>query len=265
VPRFDRAIVRPPAASFAQGITSSGLGPPALARALVQHADYCAALEAAGLALVRLAPDASHPDSTFVEDTAVATERGVVLARPGAPSRRGETASIALACERLGIACAAIEPPGTLDGGDVCEADGDFLVGISERTNGEGARQLAAILAGWGYSAATIDVRPVPRLLHLKTGLSDLGDGRLAAIAPLLVHPALANFDLVPVDDDEAYAANCVRVNDRVLVAAGCPKFAARLAALGLALVPLEMSEYRKMDGGLSCLSLRLPAGLSAR
>lgn len=262
---FDRAIVRPPAGSFSQGISSSGLGAPAIARAMVQHADYCAALEAAGLALVRLDADSSHPDSTFVEDTAIVTAEGIVVTRPGAPSRAGEVASIALAFRRLGLDFASIEAPGTLDGGDVCESDGDFLIGLSERTNEEGASQLRAILSGWGYSAATIDIRTIPGLLHLKTGLSDLGDGRLTAIAPLLSHPALANFELVPVDDQEAYAANCIRVNDRVLLAAGFPQLAARLRALGYAVVTLEMSEFQKMDGGLSCLSLRIPAALRRR
>ena len=260
--RFDRAIVRSPGSNFAAGITNSGLGPPDHARALVQHADYCAALEAAGLAITRLPSDAAHPDSTFVEDTAIVAEAGIVLTRPGAASRAGETASIALAFHRLGLEFAAIEPPGTVDGGDVCESEGDFLIGLSERTNEEGARQLAAILAGWGYSAVTIDIRVIPGLLHLKTGLSDLGEGTLAAIAPLVSHPALANFELVPVDDDELYAANCIRVNDRVLVAAGYPKLARRLERHGHRVVPLEMSEFRKMDGGLSCLSLRLPETL---
>lgn len=262
---FDRALVRPPSHTFASGITASGLGAPAIPRALVQHADYCAALEAAGLELVRLDPDANHPDSTFVEDTAIATEAGVVVTRPGAPSRAGEVASMALAFRRMGIEFESIEAPGTLDGGDVCESDGDFLIGISERTNEEGAGQLARILERWGYSAIAIDIRAIPGLLHLKTGLSELGDGRLTAIAPLLRHPALANFELVPVDDDESYAANCIRVNDRVLLPAGFPKIAARIAALGLPVVPLEMSEFRKMDGGLSCLSIRLPAALRPR
>src|SRR6185436_7831979 len=114
-----------------------------------------------------------------VEDTAVVTEAGVVLTRPGAQSRAGETISIALAFRRLGLDFASIDPPGTVDGGDVCESDGDFLIGISERTNGDGAAQLAHILSDWGYSAATLDIRKIPGLLHLKTGLSELGDGRL--------------------------------------------------------------------------------------
>jgi len=259
--RFGRAIVRPPARSFAGGITTAGLGVPDLARALEQHAGYCSALGDAGLEVVSLPAEPEHPDSTFVEDTAIVTGRGVVLCRPGAASRTGEVKSMAGALRRMGIEFTAIEPPGTVDGGDVCEAGERFLIGISGRTNEEGARQLGAILAGWGYGSATIDIREVAGLLHLKTGISELGGGRLAVLESLSSLPALAGFEVVPVDGDEAYAANCVWLGDRVLVAAGFPRFAARLHASGETVVELGMSEFRKMDGGLSCLSLRFPAG----
>jgi dimethylargininase len=262
---FDRALVRPPAATFAAGLTEAGLGAPELDLALAQHAAYCDALERAGLELIRLAAEPDFPDSTFVEDTAILTARGAVLTRPGAASRAGETAAIDAALARLGVAPARIEAPGSVDGGDVCDVDGHFLIGLSSRTNDEGARQLAGHLAAWGYSAATIDVRGQgPTLLHLKSGLSELGDGRLVVLPELVGHPELARYELVAVDELESYAANCVRVNDHVLVAAGYPRFAERLERLGYRVWPLEMSEFRKMDGGLSCLSLRLPRGLGA-
>jgi dimethylargininase len=264
VPRFDRALVRPPAPNFAAGLTQAGLGAPDFARALAQHAAYCAALARAGLTPIELAPDPAFPDSTFVEDTAVVTARGAVVTRPGAASRAGETAAIAEALARLGVGTAHLTPPGHVDGGDICELEGRFLIGLSSRTDESGARQLAARLAEWGYSAETVDVRGLgPALLHLKSGLSDLGDGRVAVVRELADHPALAAWERVVVDPGEGYAANCVRVNDRVLVAKGFPRLAATLDRLGYRLEPLEMSEFRKMDGGLSCLSLRLPAGLA--
>jgi dimethylargininase len=264
VNRFDRALARPPAATFAAGLTEAGLGAPDLDLALAQHAAYCAALERAGLAVVELPADPDFPDSTFVEDTAIVTARGAVLTRPGAASRAGETAAIAAALAALGVDCVQIEPPGTVDGGDVCETDDGFLIGLSSRTNETGARQLIERLAAWGYRAATLDVRALgPALLHLKSGLSELGEGRLAVVAELAGHPALAGRELVVVAPAEAYAANCIRVNDRVLVADGFPRFAAELERLGYRVERLAMSEFRKMDGGLSCLSLRLPAGLA--
>lgn len=259
VTTFARALVRPPAPNFGDGLTTAELGAPDVELALAQHRAYRAALERLGLEIVRLDADPRHPDSTFVEDTAVVTRHGVVLTRPGAPSRESEVVSIAAALRRLGLEATAIEPPGTLDGGDVCQAGDRFLIGLSQRTNREGASQLARRLERWGYSVETISIRGLPGLLHLKSGLSDLGDGRLAAVVPLVGHPALLGFELVAVDPEEAYAANCIRVNDAVLVAAGYPRFEERLERLGYTTVALDMSEFRKMDGGLSCLSLRFP------
>ena len=252
-----RAIVRPPPSSFAGGLTTAAEGPPDLDLAVLQHRAYCEALAGCGLHLVELPPDAAHPDSCFVEDTAIATARGVVLSRPGAASRQGEVQAIEPALREACPALARIEPPGTVDGGDVCDADGHFLVGVSARTNEEGARQLARILEGWGYRTTLVDIRRERGLLHLKSGISYLGEGLMVATPAAARLPALAAFDVALTAAGEDYAANCVAVNGRVLVAAGYPGLAATLAGRGRELLPLEMSEFRKMDGGLSCLSLR--------
>jgi len=257
--RFTAAIVRPPAASFAEGLTTAGLGAPDLSLALSQHAAYVAALEQLGVHVTALPPDAAFPDSTFVEDTAVVTARGAIVARPGAPSRAGEVAAIRQVLEaRLG-SVAAITSPGTLDGGDVCQADGSFFIGLSHRTNEEGARQLADWLASVGYSSVVIDIRGNGALLHLKSGIAWLGGKDLVVAEGLADHPALAGYRRILVPPGETYAANCVRVNDAVLVAAGFPAATAQVAALGHRVITLDMSEFRKMDGGLSCLSVRLP------
>jgi dimethylargininase len=254
---FKQAIVRLPGANFAQGLTTMQFGVPAYAAVLDQHARYCAALEQCGLTLVRLEADEEHPDSTFVEDTAILTEHCAILTRPGAPSREGEVARIAPTIARFYSRLHAIESPGTLDGGDICDADGHFFIGLSERTNAAGAQQLAHWLAQYGYTSVTVDIHGVSDILHLKSGLAYLGDKRLVVIDALADHPAFNGYTLVRIAPDEAYAANCVRVNDYVLLAAGYPAFQATLAGLGYALLALDMSEYKKMDGGLSCLSLR--------
>ena len=132
-----------------------------------------------------------------------------------------------------------------------------MFIGLSHRTNAEGARQLAAWLAGHGYTSATVDIRAMDSILHLKSGLSCLAGERLLLIPELAGHPAFANYDRLVIDADEAYAANAVQVNDRVLVAAGHPKLVATLRAHGYAPLELDMSEFAKLDGGLSCLSLR--------
>jgi dimethylargininase len=255
--RFTRAIVRPPSSNFADGLTSVALGKPDFALAIAQYAQYCTALERCGLQLVNLPEDSAHADATFVEDTAVLSACCNVIARPGASSRAGEIAAIHDALTALEIKTVAIEPPGTLDGGDICDAGGHFFIGVSKRTNWDGAQQLAAILEKSGYSTACIDIRAVPDILHLKSGIAWLGDNRIVAIDSLAGHHALKGHEIVHVARGEEYAANCVRVNDHVLVAAGFPSFAESVARLGYDSIVLEMSEFQKMDGGLSCLSLR--------
>jgi dimethylargininase len=254
---FTRAIVRPPAATFAAGITASGLGPPDLGLALEQHEAYCRSLERLGIVLDRLPADAAYPDSTFVEDAAIVTGKGAMLTRPGAPSRAGEVAAVGDALGRWFPELDRITPPGTLDGGDVCEAASHFFIGLSHRTNNEGAAQLAAWLAERGFGSSVIDIRQFPGMLHLKTGLSWLGGRRLVAWASVAGHQALRGWEVLEVPRGEEYAANCIGVNDRVLVAQGFPRTAELLRGLGHEVVAIDMSEYRKMDGGLSCLSLR--------
>jgi dimethylargininase len=249
--------VRPPAPNFADGLSSSGLGAPLHGKAQEQHARYCEALEQCGLTLTRLAPDSRYPDGTFVEDDAILTPHAAILTRPGAESRQGEVAEIREVLARFYPSLHSIEAPGTLDGGDICEAGDRFFIGISQRTNEEGARRLAGFLEKEGYRCTFVNIRQTPGILHLKSGIACVGDGRLVLIDALMGREEFRRYEVVRVEESEGYAANCVRVNDAVLMAAGYPKLAKSLSGLGYRVIPLEMSEYRKMDGGLSCLSLR--------
>lgn len=254
---FRRAIVRPPGPNFADGLTTVDLGVPVFEKALAEHERYCEALARCGLELVRLPADRRYPDSTFVEDTAILAARGAILMRPGAPSREGEVAGIEEALRPFFPDIDRITAPGTVDGGDICEAGDHFFIGLSERTNAEGARQLASHLARMGFTSAEVDIRGVPGILHLKSGIAAVSERCLVVIDTLAAHPAFRGYELIRVTPAENYAANCVRVNDAVLVAAGYPKFEAAARALGLEVIILDMSEFAKMDGGLSCLSLR--------
>jgi dimethylargininase len=280
---FTRAIVCPPAPNFSQGLTRSGLGAPDYERALRQHQAYCAALEQCGLTLTKLEANPDYPDSTFVEDTALLVEgqegdttrsaRLAILTRPGAPSRAGEVVTIRKLLNEVFPALFSIQSPGTLDGGDVCQAENHFFIGISERTNEAGARQLAEFLVSQGFTTSFVDIRksdpgvspathsPDARatsdLLHLKSGLAYLGENRLAVTDELCERVEFAGYDVIRVPSSEEYGANCIRVKDHVLVAAGHPQFEGRLRELGYQTIALEMSEFQKMDGGLSCLSLR--------
>ncbi len=257
---FRRAIVRPPADNFAQGLTTVSLGVPDVGLALEQHRRYGEALERCGLELERLAADPRHPDSTFVEDTAILTPHGAILTRPGAPSREGEVADIERVLSKRFPALARIDAPGTVDGGDVCDAGDHFFIGISRRTNAEGARQLARHLAELGHPSSEVDIRGIPGILHLKSGIAAVA-GRLVAWRALADHPAFASREKLVVDEGESYAANCVEVNGALLVAAGFPRLESAVRGLGLETIVLDMSEFEKMDGGLSCLSLRYQPG----
>lgn len=255
---FTKAIVRPPCANFTLGLTSVDLGAPVFERALQQHAAYCRTLEACGLNVIRLAPDERYPDSTFVEDTAVLTERGAIVARPGAASRRSETDEIERVISHQFEQMRVIREPGTVDGGDVCEAGDRFFIGVSHRTNEEGAMQLAGFLEEFGYTSTLIDIRNLSNILHLKSGLAYLGGNRMLVIDEVKnLKSFAAGYELIHVRPEEAYAANCVLINDRVLIASGFPALQRQLEQLNYETVVLDMSEFQKMDGGLSCLSLR--------
>ncbi len=254
---YTRALVRPPSSNFADGLTSSDEGAPDIGLALEQHRAYCQALADCGLEITTLPADPLHPDSTFVEDTAIVTARGAIATRPGAPSRMGEVDSVVAALRRHYTEVAQIIAPGTVDGGDVCEADDHFLIGLSSRTNEHGARQLAGLLGDLRTTTSIVDIRGSKTLLHLKTGLSYLGDNRLMVTEDIPRVAAFRRYEQIPVRPEERYAANCIRVNDRVLVPAGYPRITDMLVARRYQVMAIEMSEFRKMDGGLSCLSLR--------
>ncbi|MEP6940680.1 MAG: arginine deiminase family protein [Rudaea sp.] len=252
-----RAIVRPPAESFAAGLTTAGLGAPVLGLALEQHARYCATLERCGLDITALAADADFPDSTFVEDTAIVTADFAILTRPGAAARAGEVGRVAAALEAAFDRLHAIAAPGTVDGGDVCQADNHFFIGLSERTNEAGARQLSGLLMREGLTSSIVDMRGVGGILHLKSAFTYLGDGRIVAIEAIAEHKALAPYEVVRVARGEGYAANLLRLNEFVVIAAGFPRLHEDLDGLAYAVETLDMSEFRKMDGALTCLSLR--------
>ena len=224
---------------------------------LQQHARYCEALQECGLEVTTLEADLHYPDSAFVEDTVVLTERTAILTRPGASSRMGEVAAIRAIVERFFTAMAQIEAPGTLDGGDICEAENVFFLGLSHRTNEDGVRQLSGHLAKQGYTWGVIDIRGMGSILHLKSGISYIGNNTMVVMEEMAENNIFSAYDLIRVPLAESYAANCVRVNGRVLVPAGYPHVFAELASRGFHPLALDMSEFQKMDGGLSCLSLR--------
>lgn len=250
---FTYAVVRPPGAAMAAGLTTANLGAPDYALALEQHARYVEELERAGLSVTALEPLPAFPDAYFVEDVAVVTPELAVIARPGAEARRGEAEFIepALAKHRC---VAKIQAPATLDGGDVLTVGRQVFVGLSSRTNREGARQLEEILGAHGYCVAAISVEAG---LHFKSSVNLLTDDTLIVTPGFCAHEALSQFQLIVVDKDDEYSANVLRINDSLLVPTGFPKTMAKLAELGQTMVEVNVSEMQKMDGGLTCMSVR--------
>ena len=250
---FSNAIVRKPGISYSEGITTSNLGKPDITLALKQHETYCRALEKCGLRIKRLEAAPSFPDSVFVEDTAIITGKIAVIARPGDPRRQGEEKIIEESISKY-RSLVYIKEPGTVDGGDICQAGGHFFIGISERTNYEGARQLESILSKYGYSSSLIKVN---HTLHLKSGFNYIDNNYLLVHKQFSNNPEIKNRKKIVVPDKEAYAANIVRINEYLLVAEGFPETLKKLKQINLQLLTINISEFRKMDGGLSCLSLR--------
>jgi len=251
---FTRAIVRRPGGSFTEGLTSANLGKPSLSRALEQHDAYIAAFEQCGLDVTVLPADERYPDSTFIEDTAILTPQVAIITNPGAASRNGEKYITRPAVEEFYPEVVEIEPPGTLDGGDVLAVNNHLYIGLTARTNEQGAKQLIEILERNGYSGATVWLNS---FLHLKTGVAWVGARDLIAAGELIDHPAFHAFNITPVSAEETYAANCIFVNDHILIPAGFPGVRDVLTRRPYPLIEVEMSEFQKMDGGLSCLSLR--------
>ena len=254
---FNQAIVRRPSQNFAAGLTTYKGPPPNHKKAQEQHQAYCQALEKCGLKLTRLQPDKANPDSTFVEDVAVLTKSTAILTRPGHKSRQAEVAKIRNPLKAVFKKIKEIKSPGTVDGGDICEAGNHFFIGISRRTNKAGAKQLARFLAQSGHTTTEVDIRKMKSILHLKSGLAAIGKNQLVVMEEMADRPEFRGYEIIRVAPEETYAANCVEVNKYILIPTGFPKLAADLTKRGFHLLPLEMSEFQKMDGGLSCLSLR--------
>lgn len=251
---FKNAIVRRPGRSLAGGITSANLGKPDYEKSLQQHDKYIEALKSCGVQVTVLEAEEHYPDAVFVEDTAVLTERCAVVTNLGAPSRQGEEVSIKKILGKFYTDIEHITPPGTLEGGDIMQVDDHFYVGLSARTNEEGARQFAEILKKYGYTVSNVAMK---KFLHLKTGLAYLKNNHLLVAGEFIDNPEFETFNRMFIDDSEVYAANCIWVNDVVLVPMGYPGTKVGIEAVGYKVLEVDVSEFRKLDGGLSCLSLR--------
>lgn len=253
---FKNVIVRVPSKSISEGITSVDEGKPIYEKALVQHENYISALTKTGVNVTVLEPKDEFPDSCFVEDVALCTSKCAIITRPGALSRRKEAAlpDMLEALKKFYDIIEYIEEPGTVEAGDIMMVGDHFYIGLSARTNQEGANQMIAILEKHGLSGETVEMK---EMLHLKTGLAYLENNNLLAAGEFLESPTFESFNKITVDMSEAYGANCIWMNGYVIVPEGYPNVQSEIEKLGYDVLVVDTSEFRKIDGGLSCLSLR--------
>jgi dimethylargininase len=250
------ALVRPPGPRLADGIvTHIERTTVDLDLARRQHAGYVAALETHGWRTRSVPPADDCPDSVFIEDTVVVCDARAVITRPGAPQRRPETAAVDATARELGLDVVRIEAPGTLDGGDVLQVGRTVYVGRGERTNDEGIRQLGDHLAPLGRTVVAVPLREV---LHLKSAVTALPDGTLLTWGDLIDRDPLPAVRVVP----EEPGAHVVPLGGAdVLIAASAPRTAAEIEALGFAPVVVDITEYERLEGCVTCLSVLVSAG----
>jgi dimethylargininase len=247
------AITRIPCSNYHNGITTANLGEPDYSLALSQHRRYVEVLAQCGLTVTTLDPDLLYPDSCFVEDTAVVIDEAAIITNPGAASRREEVKSMQPVLQQF-RKLEFIHAPGTLEGGDVMQVDRHFYIGLTNRTNEAGALQLGEILKKYGY---TFTLVPMTSALHLKTVVNYIGNHHLLASAEMARNPVFSKFTILEVSEKDLYAANCLSINDKLIMPAGFDRVKDTLQKSGYKPIELEVSEFEKMDGGLTCLSLR--------
>ena len=254
---FNNVIVKRPCKALIDGITSNPqLGTPDYTLALKQHDAYIEALKKCNVNITVLEADERYPDSCFVEDPAVITRKCAIITNPGASSRNGEKDEIVKTIRQFFSEdkIEYIKAPGTLEGGDVMMVGDHFYVGRSARTNEEGIRQFIEILNKYGLTGSEV---PLEEVLHLKTGVNYIENNNMLVSGEFITKEEFQKYNLIVVPEEEAYGANCIWVNDKVIVAKGYPTVEKAVRDLGYEVLVVDTSEYRKIDGGLSCLSLR--------
>jgi dimethylargininase len=251
---FTRAIVRKPCKAMVKGLTTVNLGLPDYALACEQHQDYVAALQECGLLVTQLPALEDYPDSCFVEDIALLSKQVAIVTHPGAESRKGEVPHIAAVLKAFYPSPQYMSDKGHAEAGDIMMVGKHFYIGLSDRTNLAGATEIIDILNHHGLSGSTVKMND---MLHLKTGLSYIENDNLLAYGEMISSPNFDQYKRVAIDENEQYAANSVWINGTVLIPKGFPKTVKAVQGLGYKTREIAMSEFQKIDGGLSCLSLR--------
>ena len=253
--QFTHAITRRPPATICDGLRAVDQGNPDFDLITAHHRDYVAALQKAGMTVVELAPQEEFPDCCFVEDTTLCLPQGAIVLRPGAVTRLGEANAMAPHLSTFFNRIETITGPGFVEGGDILVTEQEILVGRSARTDAQGIAELTAIANAWGHRVREV-ITP-PGVLHFKTDCSLLDHQTILATPRLNASGCFADYTVIETAAGEEACANAIRVNDVVIMPSGFPKTAQILAERGYQVVTVNNSECAKVDGGMSCLSLR--------
>jgi len=252
--RFTHAVTRAPGAAITLGLRDVDTGAPDLALFQSHHTAYIAALRATGARVTELPALDEFPDGVFVEDTALCLPEGAIILRPGAPSRLGEAAAMAPTLTRFYGQVARIER-GFIEGGDILVTEREILVGRSARTEAVGIAELTRLVAAWGHTVR--ELQTPPGVLHFKTDCSLLDAETILATPRLAASGCFADYRVILTAEGDEAAANSIRFNDVVLAPAGFPRTAEKLSKAGYDILEIPNTEAAKLDGGMSCLSLR--------
>jgi len=245
-----KAIVREPGNKYSECISSHPQRHTIdVALARDQHALYCRTLEELGVDVIRLPRDDEHPDSCFVEDNAVVFGKKAMICRMAKESRRGEEADVEGILGQYVRTSKAVSPA-TIEGGDVIHLEDRLICGITQRTNDTGAQQMRDWLETW------VDTVVDGSIVHLKSYLNYLGQDRMISTAKYGRHSLLEGFDVIVVRDEDWYSTNNIVIGDTVIMPKGFPKTESMLTSAGLRVIPLEMTEFPKCEGALTCLSI---------
>lgn len=253
--RFTHAITRTPPESAVRGLRAEDVGDPDIQLMRGHHDIYVDALQATGATVITLDALEDFPDSLFVEDSALCLPKVAIILRPGAPTRFGESAAMRPHLEELYTNVISLQGPGFIEGGDILTTETEVLVGQSSRTSAEGIAELGLVLEPYGYTVREV-VTP-PGVLHFKTDCSLLDETTILSTRRLSASGCFDGYTVIDVEDGEEPVANSIRFNDTVFMPQGFPISTERVRDAGFSVVELPNMECQKIDGGLSCLSLR--------
>ena len=252
---FSHAIVRNPCHAIVKGLRAVDTGIPDFGLFTTHHSDYVTALRSTGADVTVLPADEDFPDSVFVEDAALCLPDLAIIMRPGAPTRLGEAQAIQPHIETLYTNVAKIEGPGFIEGGDILTTEREILVGLSERTDKAGVEVLTSIVEPFGYSVRIVNTPP--GVLHFKTDCSLLDGNTILSTKRLAASSCFEGYEVIHTADGEEACANSIRFNNLVIMPAGFPETQTTLENAGYKVKTIGNTEAAKLDGGMSCLSLR--------